>query len=466
MHEKLISSLREAIIASRLEDGMTISFHHHLRNGDYVVELVMKEIAALGIKDLKVALSSVFSAHRVLVEMAQQGVVTGIDTNYISGPMAQAVSQGVLKKPVMFRTHGGRPRAIESGELAIDVAFIAAPTVDVHGNASGSQGPSACGSLGYPQADAEHAKYVVAITDNLLDHALEHISLSHTNIDCVVNVDRIGDPAGIVSGTTQVTRDPVGLVIAEYAAKSIEAVGLLKDGFNFQTGAGGASLAAASFVRERMQQLQVQGGYLLGGITGYFVEMLEEGLFQDIYDVQCFDLAAVNSLARNNRHHEITASQYANPQRKSCFTAGLSAVLLGATEIDADFNVNVHTDSNGILIGGSGGHSDAAAGADLTIIVAPLLRARLPIVVDKVSVISTPGHTVDLLITEYGITPNPRRPELAMMCRDAGLPVFTMQELRRKAVMIAGEPALRKQGQQHIATVEYRDGSILDQIYC
>ena len=45
MRKKLLSSLREAIEACGLGDGMTVSFHHHLRNGDYVLNMVMAEIA-------------------------------------------------------------------------------------------------------------------------------------------------------------------------------------------------------------------------------------------------------------------------------------------------------------------------------------------------------------------------------------------------------------------------------------
>ena len=36
-----------------------------------------------------------------------------------------------------MQTHGGRPRAIEYGDLVIDVAFIAASCVDKLGNSSG-----------------------------------------------------------------------------------------------------------------------------------------------------------------------------------------------------------------------------------------------------------------------------------------------------------------------------------------
>ncbi|MCG8530679.1 MAG: citrate lyase subunit alpha [Desulfovibrionales bacterium] len=464
MRSNIVKDMRQAIEASGLQSGMTVSFHHHLRNGDYVLDMVMREIARLGIRNLRVAVSSVFPAHSCLVELMQQGVVTRLDTNYMSGDVAEAVCQGVLDEPVMFRTHGGRPRAIEAGELHIDVAFIAAPSVDAMGNISGVHGDSACGSLGYCKPDARYAERVVAVTDSLTDAVFEHVAVDHSHIDYIVQVDSIGDAAGIVSGTTRVTRDPVGLVIAEYAAKCIEAAGLLYDGFNFQTGAGGASLAGAMFVRERMRALGIQGGYLLGGVTGFFVDMLEEGLFQNIYDVQCFDLPAVASMLRNPAHHEVSASQYASPARKDALVNGLDAVLLGATEIDFNFNVNVHTDSNGNIMGGSGGHSDAAAGAGMTIVVAPLLRARLPIVVDSVGVISTPGTTVDVFVTEYGVAVNPARTDLKEQFAAFGIPQFDIHDLHSKALSIAGVPVRRPKGTREVAIVEYRDGTVLDTI--
>ena len=34
MKGKVVSSIREAISLAGLKDGMTVSFHHHLRNGD------------------------------------------------------------------------------------------------------------------------------------------------------------------------------------------------------------------------------------------------------------------------------------------------------------------------------------------------------------------------------------------------------------------------------------------------
>ncbi len=249
---KLVKSIQEAVKLSGLKDGMTVSFHHHLRNGDFVLNMVMEQIAELGIRDINVNASSLFDVHMPILEHIKNGVVTGISADYIAAGVGRAISQGIMEKPVQFRTHGGRPSDITLGRTPIDVAFIAAPTADPMGNCSGKYGKSACGSLGYAFADAMYAKKVVVITDNLVQYPLQDFSISEDYVDYVVTVDAIGDPKGIVSGTTKITRDPVGLVMAAHAARVIEASGLLKDGFSFQTGAGGASLAAAKFLKDIM----------------------------------------------------------------------------------------------------------------------------------------------------------------------------------------------------------------------
>ena len=58
MKSKLLHSLREALEAAGLQDGMTVSFHHHLRNGDYILNLVLEEAARMGIRNLTVNASS------------------------------------------------------------------------------------------------------------------------------------------------------------------------------------------------------------------------------------------------------------------------------------------------------------------------------------------------------------------------------------------------------------------------
>lgn len=459
---KLLDNLEEAFERVGIKDGMTLSFHHHLRNGDGVVNMVLDIAAKKGLKNLTVALSSVFPVHAPLIEHIKNGVVCGLDTNYMSGPVAQAVSRGLLERPVVMRTHGGRARAIECGHLIVDVAFIAAPAADPYGNLNGAQGSAACGSMGYAFPDAQYAQHVVAITDNLVEYPLAPVSIPQTRVDYVVKVEKVGDPKGIVSGTTKITKDPVGLKIASSAAKVIEAAGLIKDGFSFQTGAGGASLATAHFVRQMMEKKSVVGSFALGGITGYMVEMLEKGLFRRLLDVQSFDLDAVRSMGENADHLEIGADFYASPFNNGCAVNQLDAVILGATEIDTAFNVNVVTGSDGVIMGGSGGHSDAAAGAKVTIIVANLLRGRLPIIVDKVLTATTPGETIDVLVTERGIAVNPNRKELKAQLVAAGLPVKEIEELKALAESLAGAPKAIKTGEKIVAVVEYRDGTIID----
>ena len=463
---KIIAGIEQSIRSSGLKSGMTVSFHHHLRNGDYVLNLVLAEAARQGIRDLTVQATSLFDCHLPLIDHIRSGVVTGLETNYMSGGIGKAISAGVLSKPVLFRSHGGRPEAIETGRVRIDVAFIAAPAADCMGNANGIAGTAACGSLGYAMSDAKFAGKVVLVTDHIEDYPLIPASIGEEDVDMVAQVDCIGDPRGIVSGTTRITRDPVGLAIARYAAQVIEASGLCRDGFSFQTGAGGASLAVTQYLKPIMKRLGVTGSFGLGGITGYMVDMLEEGYFKALMDVQCFDLRAVESIRNNPRHYEVSATRYAAPHARRAAVDSLDAVVLGATEIDTGFNVNVHTDSNGYIIGGSGGHSDTAAGAKLAMIVAPLYRARLPIVVDKVLCTTTPGHTVDVLVTQRGIAVNPLRKDLEDKLRAFGLPVYDIHELKDMAERVTGKPQTRDPGGRAAAEVEYRDGSIIDRIRC
>ena len=464
MMNKLVSSIRQAILDSGLKDGMTVSFHHHLRNGDHVLNMVMDEIASLGIKGLTLNASSLFNAHRPLIGHIKNGVVTTIITDYMASELGSFISAGGMENPVQFRTHGGRPYDIENGRTPIDVAFIAAPAADCMGNCTGKLGRSACGSLGYAMPDAANARYTVVITDDLRPYPLTCRSIPETDVDAVVAVGSIGDPAGIVSGTTKITRDPVGLLMAQTAVDVIRASGLLKEGFSFQTGAGGASLAAAKFLKDVMLKEGVRGSFGLGGITGYMVDMLREGCFESLLDVQCFDLKAVESIRDNPKHMEISATQYASPGAKSAAVDSLDVVILGATEIDTDFNVNVHTDSDGRIMGGSGGHSDTAAGAKLAMIIAPLSRARLPIVTDRVSCISTPGSTIDVLVTQKGVAVNPKDGELKLRLKDAGIKVMDIEELKALAERTSGVPDKPALGERIVADVIYRDGTVIDHI--
>jgi citrate lyase subunit alpha / citrate CoA-transferase len=258
-YRKMLPSIRAALDAAGLKDGATISFHHHLRNGDAIANAVVHEAAAMGLHGLTIAASSLFPVHAELVPHIKSGVIKQIYTAYVTGPIADAVARGELAEALVMHTHGGRVRLIESGELHIDAAFIAAPAADCHGNLNGVDGPAACGSLGYADVDARFADTVIAITDSLVPYPACPIDISQDYVDHVVVVDSIGDASRIVSGTTCPTDDPVGLQIAHMASRVIEASGLLSGNFSFQTGAGGISLAVAAYLREAMLRKNIRG---------------------------------------------------------------------------------------------------------------------------------------------------------------------------------------------------------------
>jgi citrate lyase subunit alpha/citrate CoA-transferase len=460
---KLVPTLQEAIERAGLRDGMTIATHHHLRNGDEVLNHVVRAVENLGIRDLAIASSSIHPVHAEIIDAIRGGVVTRLECG-VNGIIGELASKGDLDIPITVRTHGGRVRAVVTGEVPIDVAFIAAPCCDEYGNMNGVEGPSAFGSLGYAFTDALHARTVIAVTDHLVPYPVAPVSIPQDLVDLVVPVRRLGDPAKIVSTTTRVTTDPVGLQIARYAAQVIEASGRLRDGFSLQTGSGGISLAVAENLRNVMRQQKIKGSFGCGGITGYFVDMLEEGLFRALFDVQCFDLKAVESIRKNRNHVEISADTYANPFNAGAVVNRLDCVILGATEVDVNFNVNVNTESNGYLLHNTGGHSDTAAGAELAIIVAPSIRGRLPIVRDEVTTVTTPGETVDVIVTERGIAVNDRLPELKAELLRRRAPVKDIRQLQREIYQVTGTPRPLEFEEDVVALIEYRDGSIIDAV--
>lgn len=466
---KVIPTIADAIKATGLKDGMTISFHHHFRNGDYVVNMVLEEIAKLGIKNLTVAASSLTDIHAPLIEHIKNGVVTHIETSGLRGKLAEEVSRGLMDFPIVFRSHGGRAAAIESGELHIDVAFLGAPSCDTYGNANGynrdEENATCCGSLGYAKLDALKADKCVIITDHLVRYPNTPYGIPESHVDYVVPVETIGDPKGIMSGATRFTKNPKELLIAKTAADVIEASGYFYDGFSMQMGSGGASLATARYLREKMIEKGIRARFALGGITGQIVEMHEEGLVDKILDVQSFDLIAANSLKNNRFHQQIDASVYASYLNKGAAVNELDFVILSALEIDTGFNVNVMTGSDGVIRGAIGGHPDTAAGASLSVVVAPLTRGRIPTVVDKVNTVVTPGSVVDVVVTDQGVAVNPSRPEIRELLVAAGLPVTTIEGLRDRAERIVGTPEPIKYKDRIVGVVMYRDNTVIDVIH-
>lgn len=465
---KIVKDLKEAVALSGLKDGMTISFHHHFRNGDYIVNMVMDTLAEMGFKDLTIAASSLTTVHAPLIEHIKNGVIKRIETSGMRGELAEAVSRGLMEYPVIFRSHGGRAFAIESGEMHIDVAFLGAPSCDPYGNANGYSRDNvsgiSCGSMGYAKTDAQYADKVIIITNNIVPYPNAPFGIPESDVDYIVKVDKIGDPAGIMSGATRFTSNPKELLIAQAAADVIEVSGRFNDGFSMQMGSGGASLAVARFLKEKMIAQNIHASFALGGITGQMVKMHEEGWIKKILDVQSFDLEAAESLKNNRFHQQISASYYASPGNEGTAVNQLDVVVLSALEIDTDFNVNVLTGSDGVIRGAIGGHCDTSAGSSVSIIVAPLIRGRIPTVVKHVNTVVTPGKTVDVLVTDQGVAVNPHRINLTKRLKEAGIPLYTIQELQQKAERIVGKPDPISYTDKIVGVVTYRDGSVIDLI--
>ncbi|MBD3678804.1 MAG: hypothetical protein HUJ27_10450 [Rhodobacteraceae bacterium] len=82
---KLLPDLEAAISASGLKDGDTVSFHHHLRNGDNVLNTVLDALTRRGLRNLDLAVTSIFPVHAPLVDRIRSGVIGRISASFISG---------------------------------------------------------------------------------------------------------------------------------------------------------------------------------------------------------------------------------------------------------------------------------------------------------------------------------------------------------------------------------------------
>ena len=469
MRNTKLVSLEEAIRRSGLKDGMTISFHHHFRGGDKVVNMVVDKLAEMGFKNLHLAASSLSDVHAPLIEHIKNGVITKISTSGLRGTLADAISRGLMQEPVVFRSHGGRGSAIASGELHIDVAFLGASASDELGNACGvprsENAKSICGSLGYALPDARYASHVVVLTDDLVPYPNLPSGIRAADVESVVVVDSVGDSSKISAGAIRDSKNPRDILLAKSAAKVVINSGLFVDGFSIQTGTGGASLAVVKYIREEMIARGIKASFALGGITAHMVKLHEEGLIGRLIDVQSFDKVAAESIAKDPSHVEVSAVEYASGQHLGSATHALDIVILSALEVDTDFNVNVLVGSDGIIRGAIGGHQDTAADSALSIIVCPLLRGRIPCVVPKVTTLITPGKSVDVVVTEYGVAVNPERPEVRERLVAAGVHVVDIHDLAAKAGSIIGTPDPLPFGDKVVGVVMNRDGSVLDKIY-
>jgi len=459
---KLIKDLKEALIKAGLKDGMTISTHHHFRNGDLIAVQIFRIASELGIKNLVWFPSASFPCHAKMIDYMEDGTIHHIEGS-LNGPLGRYCSEGKMQGTGVLRSHGGRYQAVQDGDVVIDIAVIAAPTADPFGNANGVTGDSACGLLGFALADSQYAHKVIMGTDNLIEFPCIPWQIQGNYVDYVVQLDKIGEPAKIVSGTTRITKSPDRLLIAEMTAKFCLEAGLIKDGFSFQAGAGGTSLAITYYFEQMMRKKNIKARFARGGSNQYLVKMLEEGLVDYILDGQTFDLEGVRSMRDNPRHQDTSPFTSYNYHGKGNFASFVDIVILGATEVDLDFNANVNTHSDGYLLHGIGGWQNCLF-SKTVILPIPLFRDRIPVIRDSVTTITGPGELIDIIITERGITINPRRKDLLDALKNTRLPLKTIGELKDEAEKICGVPEKPNLGDEIVAVIKWVDGTVIDSV--
>lgn len=461
---KMVASLRMALENAGLKDGMTISSHHHFRNGDLLMNQVFDVIAEMGVKNIRWFPSAAFPCHAPLIDRIKDGTISWIEGS-LNGPLGDMASSGGMNGTAVLRSHGGRWQAVQDGEVHIDIAILACPTADPFGNATGDRGPSACGLLGFGLVDSMYADHVIAVTDNLVPFPCVPWQIQGNNVDSVVVLDKVGDPSKIVSGTTKLTRSPDRLHIAEMTANFVKAAGILKDDFSFQAGAGGISLAFTMYLKDMMRREDIKARFIRGGSTKYLVEMLEEGLTDYILDGQTFDLEGVRSMRENSCHQDTSPFTSYNWHGKGNFASMIDVVVLGATEVDTSFNANVVTHSDGRMLHGIGGWQNCLS-SKCTILALPAFRDRIPIIVDKVTTLVGPGELIDVVVTERGIAINPQRKDLIDSVKGSGLPIRSIHDLKSEVDDLVGGPASKpKLSDEIIGIVKWVDGTVIDSIY-
>ena len=460
---KTVENLKEALIKAGLKDGMTISTHHHFRNGDLIANQIFDIAHELGVKNLRWFPSASFPCHEPLIKYLEDGTINRIEGS-MNGILGKFCSQGRMEGVGVLRSHGGRYQAIQDGEVQIDIAVIAAPTADPFGNATGDRGPAACGLLGFALGDSQYADKVIVVTDNLVPFPCIPWQIHGNYVDYVVVVDKVGLPEKIVSGTTEVTKSPDRLLIAEMTAQFCDEAGIIRDGFSYQAGSGGTSLSIGIYFSEILKNRGWKARFIRAGSNKYPVQMLEDGLVDYILDGQTFDLEGVRSMRENEGHVNTSPFTSYNYHGKGNFASMVDVVILGATEVDVNFNANVVSHSDGYLLHGIGGWQNCLF-SKCTILPIPLFRDRTPVVKDEVTTLCAPGELIDVIVTERGIAINPLRTDLIEKMKNTNLPMVTIQELKAEAEKICGVPAKPQFTDEVVAVIKWVDGTVIDAVW-
>jgi citrate lyase subunit alpha/citrate CoA-transferase len=215
-----------------------------------------------------------------------------------------------------------------------------------------------------------------------------------------------------------------------------------------------------------MKSKNVKARFMRGGSTKYLVELLEEGLTDYILDGQTFDLDGVRSMRENANHVNTSPFTSYNFHGKGNFASMVDVAVLGATEVDVNFNANVVTHSDGYLLHGIGGWQNCLY-SKCSILAIPSFRDRIPVIVDEVTTLCGPGELIDVIITERGIAINPLRKDLLKAVKDSQLPIREIRQIKKEVDEICGgaptKPKVNKD--KVVAIIKWVDGTVLDSVF-
>src|SRR3954471_8671961 len=84
--DKRVPDLETALRLCGLRDGMTISSHHHLRDGDRVALTALQTAATMGVRDLVWLPSASFPCQEPVIDLMKSGAVHHIEGS-MNGPL-------------------------------------------------------------------------------------------------------------------------------------------------------------------------------------------------------------------------------------------------------------------------------------------------------------------------------------------------------------------------------------------
>jgi citrate lyase subunit alpha/citrate CoA-transferase len=101
--DKRVKDLVTALDLCGLSDGMVLSNHHHLRNGDTLALQALQAADQLGVKDLMWFPSASFPCHAPVIDLMEKGTVHHIEGS-MNGPLGDYCSQGKMRGMGVLRS--------------------------------------------------------------------------------------------------------------------------------------------------------------------------------------------------------------------------------------------------------------------------------------------------------------------------------------------------------------------------